>query len=492
MSLPPSYSEFSFNVEPVDTLPSYTTGAEVRPVVGPPQQSIPSLLRIDLSPECSSGKYFDLGDIIHGHLVIAPRTPLQVAQLSVAFGYDEVVKQHSWISDTITKKYGRLGEYIVPKASLPGGMDDAILLPGMEYSFPFAVQVPELQALDNCRHQETESTTAHLRLPPSLGSALELNVIADNIENNDARVVYKLVAIVRSIDSLEQPLFQATKYIRVVPSYTVAPHDMARVTTEHPYAKNFELLPRRFLKKKLFRGTVNLTLSRFAAIPMHAPMIATLTVTAIPAEAGVPPPAITNVFFKLNAYTGYLNEPPKYNSFGLITLRGPAIKGLEWLPDADAKMVTQIALPVKLPQVKLITPTFASCIISRWYTLTISVVLGDNSLMALEVPVNVVADLQARSAVPYAVGMPAPIYQEPDSRDNEQNDASSRYNGGNSSYYESPGQNTNWGTMISNQQQGYEGSYSCTNYNNSLKMDYSSQDAVQLNQARNRDFLATS
>jgi hypothetical protein len=431
---------------------------------------------------------------VHGHLVVAPRAPLQIAQLSVAFGYDEVVKQRSWISDTVTQKYGRLGEYVVPKASLPGSMDEAILLPGMEYFFPFAVQVPELQALENCRHQGAETATAHLRLPPSLGSPLERNVLADNIENNDARIVYKLVAIVRSVDSVDRPLFQTVKYIRVVPSYTVAPHDMARVTTEHPYSKSFELRPREFLRKKLFRGTVNLSLSRFAAIPMRAPMVATLTVTAVPAEAGVPPPAITNVFFKLNAYTGYLNEPPKYNTFGLVTLKGPAIQTIEWLPDAEAKMTTQIVLPVKLPQTKLITPTFASCIIARWYTLKISVVLRDHSIMALEVPVNVVAEPHARSAVPYAMGMPAPIYQQPDSSDNGHNDASSRYNNENPDYFGPPRQDTSWGSAISNQQRGYEGSHSYTNYscNNSLKMDYSSQNGLQCNETRNREYLAIS
>jgi uncharacterized membrane protein YgcG len=416
MSLPPSYS-YSEIVEPVDSLPSYTTGAEMRPLPGPPQHAKPPLLRIDLSPECREHESFDLGDIVHGRLVLAPRAPLQLAQLAVVFGYDEVVKQHRWVSDTVTCKFGRLNEYIVPRSSFPESSPEqsengaVLLIPGFEYSFPFAVQVPELQVESNCKHESAQNAQLHQRLPPSLGSPPDRNIPAENIENNDARVSYKLVATAW-MPNQPEPRFQVTEYLHVVPSYAAPQSAPANL-----YTKKFDVRPRDFLRRTGFRGVVEMKLDGAATIVMRgAPTIATLVLAATPATPGLPPPSIVEIFVKLVAYTEYLNETPKCNTFGLAV---PAPSTSQWAfstpgarnGEAGKLMTTQLVMPLKLklPQARVITPTFVSCIVERRYTLTVSVVLRDHSILALEVPVNVVADVQPRSAAPYVVDAPTPI-----------------------------------------------------------------------------------
>lgn len=479
MSLPPSYNEFNYYEEPFDPLPSYTTGAEVRQVSNLPQNAASMPLRIVLSPECRARRSFDLGDIVLGHLVVTPRTPIQLSQLAVSISYEEVVKQHSWVSDTITKKYGRVGEYFVPKASFPGGFNgDAMLLPGMEYSFPFAVQIPELQTPDNCKHNSSErNALLHLRLPPSIGSPPERNIIADNIEDNDVRINYKLIATAQSIESIDQPLFQAVEHIHIVPSYTVSPKDLAKVTTDHSYAKEFELRPREILRKTMFRGTVDLALSRFAALSMYTPLMTTLTVTAAPKTVGLPPPAITKIFVKLTGFTAYLNEEPKRHTSGIVTLLGPSMTMTPWISLADGKMTTQIGVPVKLPQSKLITPTFESCIVSRWYTLTVSVVLQDHSIMMLEVPVNVVGEACARSAAPYnSTDIPAPTYQQPHTNNGNGNNSYNGRRSDQSDWIQNSDSTTNGRSFISQQQQQqrYQGPYSQNSYsrNKSFPKEY--------------------
>ncbi|KAF5115654.1 hypothetical protein DV113_002302 [Geotrichum candidum] len=403
MSLPPSYSYSEFNrpIEPVDSLPSYTTGAEMRPLPRPLQHGSPPLLRIDLTQECRERESFDLGDIVHGHLVVVPRTPLQLTRLAVVFGYDEVVKQHRWVSDTVTCKFGRLNEYIVPRSSFPQTSPErsengaALLMPGFEYSFPFALQVPELQVESNCKHDSAQAVQLHQRLPPSLGSPPDRNIPAENIENNDARVSYKLVATARTPNQLETR-FQVTEYLYVVPSYAALLRAPA-----HLYTKRFDVRPRDFLRRGGFRGVVEMKLDGAAAIVIRgAPTVATLVLTATPASPGLPPPDIAEIFVKLAAFTEYLNEPPKCNTFGLAV---PALNTSQWVFSASQLV---IPLKLKLPQARVITPTFVSCIVERRYTLTVSVVLRDHSILALEVPVNVVADAQPRSAAPYVVEAP--------------------------------------------------------------------------------------
>ncbi|KAF5102764.1 hypothetical protein D0Z00_000256 [Geotrichum galactomycetum] len=416
MSLPPSYSysEINRSIEPVDLLPSYTTGAEIRPLPGSPQHATPPLLRIDLSPECHERESFDIGDILLGHLVLAPRAPLQLAQLAVVFGYDEVVKQHRWVSDTVTSKFGRLNEYIVPRSSFPASNRSengaGMLMPGFEYSFPFAVQVPELQMESNCKHESAQDAQLHQRLPPSLGSPPDRNIPAENIENNDARVSYKLVATARMANQPE-PRVHVTEYLHVVPSYA-AP----RRAPAHLYTKRFDVRPRDFLRRTGFRGVVEMKLDGAATIVMRgAPTVATLVLAATPATPGLPPPAIAEIFVKLVAYTEYLNEAPKCNTFGLAV---PAPSSSQWTfsapraGEAGKLVATRLVMPLKLklPQARVITPTFVSCIVERKYTLTVSVVLRDHSILALEVPVNIVADVQPRSAAPYAVDTPTPIH----------------------------------------------------------------------------------
>lgn len=416
MSLPPSYSYSEFNqlVHPVDSLPSYTTGAEVRPISDTSlNELLPPPLQIVLSQECYSRESFDIGDIIHGHLVLTPRTPLHLAQLIIAFGYDEAVKQHKWVSDTVTCKYGQLGEFVVPRSSFSSGADETgviILEPGFEYSFPFAVQVPELQATSNCKHDEEDSARLqHLRLPPSLGSPPERNIPINNIENNDARISYKLVAMARVRDQ-SAPGFQANEYIHLLPSYAIVLEN-----AEHSSIKDFQLRPRGVLRRTAFRGAVKMKIEGAKTIVMcGAPTVATLTLVATPAAPGLPSPAIADIFVKLTAYTSYLSETPKCNTFGIAM---PAMDFTPWTSlfsqaagntNTDKKLV--IPLKLKLPQTKLITPTFASCIIERWYTLTVSVVLSDYSIMALEMPVVIVANAHARSAAPYTVGAPTPVH----------------------------------------------------------------------------------
>lgn len=370
----------------IEALPAYSTGITIAPLTS--QNAITSHLEIKLFHQ-SFNSCYDIGDVVYGSLILSPKRTIKVIEMTVVLSFDEVAKQTGWISDTYRSQKNYLDHFVIHLNLSP-----LVTLPGFIYTVPFSIQIPEIVS----RAHNTHTNCNHLRLPPSLGSPSELNIESNNIENNAARINYKLKAVAKIFNdtlNVSQQFATAFEYIHVIPSYTLSEYDK-NIVTRSPHSVTCCVSRKNGVLQSSFKETFLLELLETPLISMKETTVAVLSVLDTPSFCALPP-KISNITIDLYAYTYYSEEPPKLNSFKLLSIKPSA--NTTWVKTRAQSFYTVFELPLTIPQKnKMIVPTFESCMVSRKYELNIEVMLqGCTKTLKLCMPINVIASLIPRS-----------------------------------------------------------------------------------------------
>lgn len=212
---------------------------------------------------------------------------------------------------------------------------DTLLRAGFLYSFPFSIEIPEIQSSTACRDIEDHGHTVgdyHLRVPPTLAHPPEYPVPASDMPNNAARITYKLTAVLKRFSpKTGEPVAYASThiYINISPSYAVAPEDL--VPPAIPFKSFVEVTKRsgKLSSSKKPLGVAQLTFDHFPILPLS-----TKTVTMLPlsikfypskSAPNTPPPPIRRLSVYLKARTVYSNE----TSFKTLPTNFGAVRNLQ-------------------------------------------------------------------------------------------------------------------------------------------------------------------
>lgn len=420
---PPLSSSSSINALVTDTesidLPSYSVGSDIQPITT--KSGLTPRLRVSISNRKSS---YDIGDIIHGTIMLCPTKPIDIASVFIVLEGEEATNKSTWTSNIHTTRKLNLAHYVVPAISLPPDMKAQ---PGFVYTFFFSIQVPEILPSGVCKNDILE----HTRIPPSFGSPPEISIPQNNIPDNAARINYRLRACTKVVSEKDSSTLMtygtALSYIHVIPSYTLSPGAIQRVH-QHPYVHRQDL--KKGMMKKTCTGIVQLQLQKLSALPIYSPgpVGLPLRVSIMPSndDLSLPPPRISQISTKLISQTLYSSElpfttsPPLEQGQNVNCVIQKIILGhlsnLEshWKLDmatatqerSKAAYSVEFDLPISIPQQnKLIVPTFESCFVARDYTLSVSVYFQDKTSVSITVPVNLVASLSPRSNFPFGDAM---------------------------------------------------------------------------------------
>ncbi|KAI9789901.1 MAG: hypothetical protein M1816_005670 [Peltula sp. TS41687] len=313
------------------------------------------------------------------------------------------------------------------------------------YPFTFVIPERLLPTICQHRCESQQVHEAHLQLPPSLGDptvAGDGSILLDDMAPAMSRVVYSIKAKLTRTrsDGQEVTVGEGLKKIRIVPASEELPP--LRVTD----AESEEYILRRHkdVKKGMFKGrlgslSVEAAQPRSLRLPPARPMgsgltstMATIAVRFDPAKGITGPPRLGQLVTKLKVKTHFATEPvndfPVANSalyaYGngrrgsfseTIQLSSRCVGSVQWeshdeaaeasarrdsnistsstsplapLPEPTPRYTSgtfwtaKILVPISLPKGKLFVPTFHSCLISRVYTLELSLAASSSSTNA--------------------------------------------------------------------------------------------------------------
>lgn len=326
-----------------------------------------------------------------------------------------------------------------------------ILEPGRTYEFPFLFVIPQRLLPRVCKHEVQHESVrdCHLHLPPSLGTVTNY----DDFGPDMAKIQYQIAARITAaneVDNSSKNLVTKMKTVRVIPTVDEQPP----VNVLDPES-DYILRAEKTVKKGVFKGKLG-TLVIEAEQPKSLRLptsydpeettistVATIKLRFDPADEKCPPPRFGSLSSKLKSSTFYAtsarsNIPKKRDSLydhrqGLHSTTIPlssrcmgsvewvshkeSILENEWLPRRDSGFSTQevpkypspsthykghgfytakIVVPVALPKDKHFAPTFHGCLVSRTYSLNLS--LGIHSAgvafpsVELKLPIQISAE----------------------------------------------------------------------------------------------------
>lgn len=405
--LPPDYTP-AFNV--LEELPPYSAGIEIH--------SMDSRKReFEVKIEIANKKNnYNVGDIICGLIKFCPPKPVKISSVHAIIEGGESTKQNGWLYNRLLNKHIKLAYYIVP--SIP---EDMIAVPGNVYTFPFTLQIPELLQFDYCK----DNTIEHLRIPPSLGSRTGLDIPEINVQNKAAIITYHLGACIK-IDvpkgSLVNNKYQAFSVIPIIPSYSLTTKDVNRVK-DHPYNKKAPLKKSGVFKKSQ-SGSLDLKLDKVLAYPITSDkqVFVPLTVTLGDVnEAILASLQALRISMKIVAHTSFTSQQsvsPTLNDSNTnlsilkevpetftqkFKLSNYTPTATTWLPNySNDTYAAHFDVPFVLPAVRQLVPSFESCLISRSYTLSVTIHFKHGDSWSIEVPINLVNSLDSYSIAPYS------------------------------------------------------------------------------------------
>lgn len=318
-----------------------------------------------------------------------------------------------------------------------------ILEAGQTYRFPFTFNVPHQLLPKSCGHRcETRGVReSHLQLPPSLGDK-DLNAMCsvppDDLTPDMSKITYAIRATflrIKDNDSRETIIAEKTKKIRIVPAAEEQPPVSLPANLE-----DYRFREEKTIKKNMFKGKLGrLVMESVQPKSLHLPnpnssgdgrvtTLATIMLRFDPASESSQLPRLSSLSTKLKAWTHYASSarrsyPTKAQTMidmtqgvhtDTIPLSCRNVETVEWTkhttpshrrtstnwipsPSGSYNSSTpfytcSILVPIDLPCNKSFVPTFYSCLISRIYTLDVSLSLhgpGPSSpSISLKLPVQ--------------------------------------------------------------------------------------------------------
>ena len=319
-----------------------------------------------------------------------------------------------------------------------------ILEAGRTYRFPFTFNVPHQMLPKSCGHRcETRGVrAAHLQLPPSLGDK-DLNAMSgmppDDLAPDMSKITYAIRATfvrVKDNDSRESIVAEKTKKIRIIPVAEEEPPVSIPVNLE-----DYRFREEKNTKKNLFKGKLGrLIMESVQPKSLHLPnpnssgdervtTLATIMLRFDPTSASSQLPRLSSLTTKLKAWTHYASSsrrsyPTKAQTMvdmtqgvhtDTIPLSSRNIETVEWtkhtvpsyrrtstnwIPSPSSSYnssgpfyTCSILVPIDLPTNKSFVPSFHSCLISRTYTLDVSLSIHgpgpSNPSISLKLPVQI-------------------------------------------------------------------------------------------------------
>lgn len=383
-----------FESEYVDSLPVYCSGAYVSPET--PESMSTSMLKIQIKNLQNS---YDIHDLISGEIKFSPKNPENVSSIVAVLECQEYISQSKWMASKQKNSITTLQSHVIPLSLLSTHSE---FLPGFVYTFPFVLQVPEYR-LQSKRPTCVNENQEHNRLVPSLGTPPEISCSNERIENGSAYISYSVKGLVKVKRHAKiVTLCQGHQVVNIHPSYILSPLVQYNVN-QHPYSIVHNFLSKPSLMKYVKKGQIMLELSKPTAVSMNESTDIKLLLTT----AQFPLVQISNIQTKLTATTSFFNEK-KTNIFELISFN---TQGASWIlnkhpSDFSHKSgidlyTAEFRFSLTLPRNKLITPTFESCLMSRSYSLTVTVTMTDRVSYSLTVPINIVTLLNSKSNYPF-------------------------------------------------------------------------------------------
>lgn len=327
---------------------------------------------------------------------------------------------------------------------------------GQKYTFPFNFVIPEQLLPRACSHKCVAEHVhhAHIQLPPSMGDR-EVSPL-DDLAPEMARVHYSIkvrVIRAREMDMKEVICSQGQRKIRVIPAAPEMPPLSIR-----PGEVDYILAKTKTLKKGVFSGKLGkITVSALqpGALTLLAPSnetiappttMASLQLRFDPRSESSEPPRLGGLTTKLRVSTFFAARPAQtfptrvslINNFDVtrsvyetsLSLSSRCVSSATWTKHRPAPAYTRrcsssstsssssddsaipkmdlenekcfytstILVPITLPVNKTFIPTFHSCVVSRVYTVDLSLSIHTPgtgvpaSTVTLHVPIQIAAE----------------------------------------------------------------------------------------------------
>lgn len=315
--------------------------------------------------------------------------------------------------------------------------EDRVIKAGVKYEFPFTFVVPDRLLPHVCIHpsENTEVKNAHLHLPPSFGDPMlshDGQALMDDMAPEMSRIAYHIrVKLIKRLSS-GKPVDIADKGIRL----RILPAKEEQPPIDVPDdSADYQLRKEKDVKKGLFKigkiGRLTAEVTQPASLRLPSPRstsaapISTVTLVNLrfdPAGPNDQPPALGSIVSKLRAETFYgatpfRNLPTKHSINAWDTMKGfysdsvelssRCISTVAWtrhddqdspsdlhmarrpsvlsvgsvygIPEPSSAYTgghfwtASVLVPLSLPSNKSFTPSFHSCIVSRTYSLELTV-----------------------------------------------------------------------------------------------------------------------
>jgi hypothetical protein len=322
------------------------------------------------------------------------------------------------------------------------------------YAFPFNFVIPDQLLPRSCSHNCSADHVhqAHLQLPPSFGDR-EISV-EDDLAPDMSKIQYAIkVKVIRNRerDAKNVVLVEGLKKLHIVPAVLEAPPMSLGEGDQDYLLSTTKSLKKGMFSGKLGRITVSAAQPRALVLPSPssssttpATVISTVSLRFDPHDATSQPPRLGGLTTKIKATTFFAARPaPSLPSRYLtiqqfegtrgaydisVPLSSRCVEGVSWTKhkpapaytrrnsasstsssdnsdnvplsegkDNKAYYTAEILLPITLPSSKTWIPTFHTCIVSRIYSIDLSLSIHTPgtgvpaSTVSLHLPVQIAA-----------------------------------------------------------------------------------------------------
>lgn len=292
---------------------------------------------------------------------------------------------------------------------------------GKTYTFPFTFVIPERLLDSTCTHKVSNDAVreAHLQLPPSAGDPClpgESGCLIDDLFPDMTRISYYIQVKMlrrRESDGKAVTLADSSRKVRVMPNFEEIPPIHVQ---DHP--GDYALRAEKDIKKGFFKGKLGrlvaeteqpkaLRLSRDSLCPPTT--MVSVSVWFTPTDESLEPPKLGTLAAKLKISTFFstslINYTPRLSSrmndvllgyYGeSLLLSSRCMEGVKWVKNSSSPTTYKATLlvPITTPKCKVLVPSFMTCLMSRSYTLDLSVAIQASThshpAVSLKLPLQV-------------------------------------------------------------------------------------------------------